>query len=102
MAKKARKRGPREFTVTILCEWCGEHRETSRQDTKTCGDRCRARLKFFTDYLGYPPDSIQGPVTGQQAVDFELHRLITQEQDRRKVVEAERRAYLARRAAPTE
>ena len=86
--------------TTILCQWCGEHRETARVDTKTCGPRCRARLKFFVDYLGYAPDGIPGPITGQQAVDLELHRLITDEQRRRAAAAAETKAFLARRELP--
>jgi len=97
MPKTKRPRGKRSRNVTILCEWCGEQRETSRQDTRTCGDRCRARMKFYVDYLGYAPDSIVGPLTGQQGVDLELHRLITQEQRRRAAASAERAAYLARK-----
>ncbi len=82
MAEVLRSLG-RPTKQTIQCEWCGERRETVRSDAKTCGPRCRARLSFFTRYLGYGPDSVQGNLTGQQAVDFELHRLITQEQRRR-------------------
>ena len=87
--------------TTILCQWCGEHRETARVDTKTCGPRCRARLKFFVDYLGYAPDGIPGPITGQQAVDLELHRLITDEQRRRRRRRRNESVPRALRASPS-
>lgn len=98
MSKQKANHQTREKYTTILCEWCGEHRECSRADTKTCGPRCRARMSFYVRELGYRPDEIPGPITGQQAVDLEIFRLVTNEQRRRKAAAAEREAYLALRS----
>lgn len=95
MAKTNRPKGKRSRNTTIRCEWCGEHRECTREDTKTCGDRCRARLSFYVRSLGYPPDELPGRMTGQQAVDLEIFRLITNERRRREAAAAERKAYLS-------
>lgn len=95
MAKTNRPKGKRTPSTTILCEWCGEHRECTRGDTKTCGDRCRARLSFYVGRLGYPPDELPGKVTAQTAVDREIRRLIIQEKRRRAAAAAETAAYLA-------
>ena len=94
MAKTKRPRGKREANITILCEWCGETREVSRGDARTCGDRCRARISFYVRTLGYRPDGIVGPLTAREAIDLEVHRLIMQEQRRRKAAKDEMEAYL--------
>jgi len=99
MGKQKFTRAKRELKHTILCDWCGQHKETSREDTKTCSGTCRQRLAFYTRSLGYAPDGIPGPVTAQQAIDLEVFRLITNEQRRRAAAAAERKAYLARKEA---
>lgn len=77
---------------TIVCDWCGERKETSREDTKTCGDVCRKRMSFYRATLGYDPDQPPGPFTGQAAVDLEVFRLITNERRRREAAAAYLRA----------
>jgi hypothetical protein len=88
MGKKARTKGKHELRYTVLCDWCGEHKETSREDTKTCGGRCRQRLAAFVNWCGYPPDHIQGPITAKDAIDRELGRLLEQERRRRAAARA--------------
>ena len=97
MVKTKRPKGKRPTTTTILCEWCGDHRECTRGDVKTCGTRCRARLSFYIRSIGYPPDGIPGPITAQTAVDLEIFRLLLQEKRRRACLASERKAYLARK-----
>jgi hypothetical protein len=95
-SRKLRRRGKSERRYTVLCDWCGENTETSREDTRTCGTRCRSRMSFYCRRMGYRPDHIIGPYTAQQAVDAEVGRLIKQERQRRQAIAAERAAYLAR------
>jgi hypothetical protein len=94
MARMNRRKGKRRANTLILCEWCGETRECTRADTKTCGDRCRARLSFYIARLGYPPDGLPGKVTAQTAIDREVRRLVLAEKRRRETANAERTAYL--------
>lgn len=98
MSKQKRKRnGSRHRKVfTILCDWCGERRECSREDVRTCGDRCRKRLANYTKRLGYKPDAIVGPYTVQDAIDKEVERLIRQERERRRAVAAELAQWVKR------
>lgn len=93
MARRRGKPGARELRHTILCDWCGERKETSRPDTKTCSPRCRQRLSTYTRSCGYPPDCAPGLVTAQEAIDIEILRLLVGERRRREEVKAERRAY---------
>jgi hypothetical protein len=100
MKNKKRRHGSKHRKVyTIICDWCGDRRETSREDTSTCGDVCRKRMANFIKRMGYKPDGIVGPFTTQDAVDKEVERLIAQERQRRKALWAERAAYLARPGA---
>ena len=88
MRRTRRPTGKRTPSQTILCDWCGERKETSRSDTKTCSGKCRQRLAFFVNWCGYPPDHIQGPITAKDAIDRELGRLLEQERRRRAAARA--------------
>jgi len=83
------------LAYTILCEWCGERKESSREDMKTCGEACRLRLSRFRARFGYEPDEPPGRTTARFAIDLEVHRLIVQEQRRRAAERAERDHYLS-------
>lgn len=69
---------------TIICDWCADRRETARETTKTCGPKCRKRLSGYVLHFGYAPDHPPGPCTLFDAVGLEVHRLIIEEQRRRK------------------
>jgi hypothetical protein len=73
---------------TIMCDWCGERREVSRTDAKTCGPKCRMRMSNYVRRMGYRPDGIVGPFTTQDAIAKEIDRLILQEQRRRRDAKA--------------
>lgn len=83
MAKQKWQRRKRELKYTILCDWCGERKESSREDRKTCSGRCRQRLAAFVNTCGYAPDSAPGPVTAQHAIDLEILWLFKNESLRR-------------------
>lgn len=78
---KHRKRLKR---YTVLCEWCGVTKPTSRADTRTCSGKCRQRMLAYTREFGYLPDQPPGDVTAGAAIDLELLRLIRAERERRK------------------
>lgn len=84
MRKGNHRRTKHAQKYTILCEWCKERRETAREDTKTCGDRCRARLNAFVTRFGYEPLEMPGPVTAGEAIRDELERLIREERTRQR------------------
>lgn len=81
----------RETTDTIICAWCGEYKEVTRSDVKTCGPSCRSRLHRFTMMAGFPPDEIAGDRTPQQMFDLLVGELLIREKRRREVVAAENR-----------
>jgi hypothetical protein len=70
---------------TILCDWCGVIKNTSRYDAKTCSGKCRQRMAKFVLVCGYRPDHCPGPKTAQDAIDLEILRLLRQEAERRKM-----------------
>lgn len=86
---------PHQLAYTILCEWCGQTKQSSREDTKTCGESCRLRMSRFRSRFGYEPDEPPGNITARTAFDLEIFRLIKQEQRRRKMEQEERDAQLA-------
>ena len=81
---------------TIRCAWCGEAKETSREDTLTCSETCRRKVYQFRTRFGWAPDDPPGPITVGAAIEVELCSLIHREQSRRAAAAAERAAYLAR------
>ena len=89
MKRQRRRRGPNAIDCTCICEWCGERFETTRDDTLTCGARCRNRRSAYYRRLGYYPDAIPGPVTTGTAVAAELRRLVAAESARRAQLRAE-------------
>lgn len=79
MAKGKRKGSRHRRFFTIICDWCGDQKEVSRSDAKTCSGKCRQRMAFFIRCCGYAPDGPPGPKTAQDAVDVEIIRLFRQE-----------------------
>lgn len=80
--KKRGKYGSRQQRW-MLCEWCGDHGQTTRSDTKTCGGKCRQRLANFVKVAGYAPDKPPGKMTTGEAIDLEIERLFRAERARR-------------------
>lgn len=87
--KKKKKYGTRQ-TRWMICDWCGEHGQTTRSDTKTCSGRCRQRLAWFIQRTGYAPDVPPGPKTAGDAFDLEVERLIRAEKARRQQIGTDR------------
>ena len=83
MKRGNHRRTKHEVKYTILCDWCGGIRETAREDTKTCSDKCRSRLSAFFGRFGYEPRDTPGPVTASVAAAAEIDRLISEERQRR-------------------
>ena len=90
MAKRTGRK--HALSHTILCEWCGEHKETSREDTKTCCDSCRGRLARWMRTFDYAPPELPGHVTFGVAERREVLRLIREEARRRRAALAAIRA----------
>lgn len=80
---KTRKR---ETCCTILCEWCGEQKEVTRTDVKTCSGKCRSRRARFFALCGFYPDSIPGNVSVQTAYQLLILELLAREKARRELV----------------
>ncbi len=83
MATKKKTAKRRETNVTIICEWCGEHKDVSRGDTKTCSPKCRTSLHRFVQMAGFPPDELPGERTPQQMFDLLVGMLLIREKARR-------------------
>lgn len=80
------KRGPkRAANTTIICVWCGEHKEVSRGDVKTCSPTCRSRLHRYTMMAGFPPNEVAGKRTPQQMFDLLVGELLIREKYRREL-----------------
>jgi len=90
----------RETKFTILCLWCGERRECTRDDAKTCGARCRLRLSRFLNLVGFLPDGPVGEKTVDQAYKELVAELLARERARREcraALDAKAAALLAHR-----
>lgn len=80
------KRGPkRETNTTIICVWCGEHKEVTRGDAKTCSPGCRSRLHRYTMMTGFPPNEVAGKRTAQEMFDLLVGELLIREKYRREL-----------------
>lgn len=77
------KRRKRMARSSIICDWCGVFKMVAHAGAKTCSGRCRQRMSFYVSRCGYKPDHISGPITGQDAVDLEIERLLRIERERR-------------------
>lgn len=49
-----------QHNTTIVCVMCGDRRECSREDVKTCGVACRRALARYVARWGHAPDEPPG------------------------------------------
>jgi hypothetical protein len=90
---QSRGKKQRECTTTIICQWCGESKEVTRGDAKTCSPACRSRLHRYTMMAGFPPNEVPGNRTAQQMFDLLIFELLLREKHRRELeAENNRRA----------
>jgi len=89
MSRKGKPRGSYQRTDTILCEWCGEHKEVVHPEAKTCSPKCRTRLSRFRAETGFPPQSPPGRLTVRAALDLLILELFERERKRLNVLRAE-------------
>ena len=85
MSTKSKRGARRGTNTTIICVWCGEHKEVTRSDVKTCGPSCRSRLYRYTQMTGFPPDEVAGTRTPQEMFDILVVGLLIREKYRREM-----------------
>ena len=68
---------------TITCAWCGEAKEVTRADARTCSPTCRQRLSRLTLITGFPPDEPPGKRTVQHVYLELVQLLLAREKSRR-------------------
>lgn len=88
MPRNSGPRGEYAKRHNCWCMWCGEPFESSHDDAKTCGMKCRSRMFRYVHKTGFEPDEPVGNVTAEVAYQETVLKLLVEERDRRRLIRA--------------